>query len=96
MTTNIVSELADKWWPLPPEKFFTDQRAPDMWFSDELPPTYQAQMNSPLLTQSKAMLAYQILRQLAQAEQQHMAQAQARRYAQARSHVGKRVKAKRR
>lgn len=96
MTTNCVSELANKWWPLPPEKFFTKQRAPDMWFADELPPTVQAEMNSPLVTQSKAMLAYQILQQLAQTERQRMVETQQRRYAQARSRVGKRVKTKRR
>lgn len=95
MTTNIVSELANKWWPLAPEKFFTAQRAPDMWFADELPPTLQDEMRSPAVTQSKAMVAFQILRQLAMTEQHRMQQEQVRRYAQARSHVGKRVKTKR-
>jgi hypothetical protein len=89
MTTN---ELANKWWPLPPEKFFTAQRAPDMWFADELPPTYQAEMASPVVTQAKAMMAFQVLQKLAMAERQRAVEAQARRYVQARSHVGKRVK----
>jgi hypothetical protein len=96
MTTNIVPELANKWWPLPPEKFFTMQRAADMWFGDELPPTLQAEMLSPLVTQSKAMLAFQILQQLAMGERQEMVKAQTRRYVQARSHIGKRTKTSRR
>lgn len=96
MTTNIVPELANKWWPLPPEKFFTMQRAPDMWFGDELPPTYQAEMASPVVLQSKLILRYQLMQQLATEERREMVQAQTRRYAEARSHVGKRTKAKRR
>lgn len=96
MTTNIVPELANKWWPLPPEKFFTMQRAPDMWFGDELPPTMQAEMLNPLVTQSKLMLQYQIMQQLARGEQHQMMENAKRRYVQARSHIGKRTKTSRR
>jgi hypothetical protein len=88
MTTNVVSELGDKWWPLPPEKFFTAQRAPDMWFGDELPPTYQDAMRSPLVTQSKFMVAAQIRQNLAQHAQRQAIEDQKRRYAHARARVG--------
>lgn len=69
MTTNVVSELGNKWWPLPPEKFFTAQRAPDMWFGDELPPTLQDEMRSPVVTQTKAIAQFQIMAALARAEE---------------------------
>jgi hypothetical protein len=94
-TSNVVSELANKWWPLSPEKFFTAQRAPDMWFGDELPPTVQAEMRSPLVTQSKWMMRVQVQQNLAQHAQRHAAQAEVRRQAMARSRVGKRTKASR-
>jgi hypothetical protein len=93
--TTVFSELANKWWPLPPEKFFTEQRAPDMWFADELPPTLQDEMRSPLVSQSKMMLGMGVLQQLAIAERRRMAEQATRRYARARSHVGKRTKASR-
>jgi hypothetical protein len=95
MTTNVLSQLANNWWPLPPEKFFTMQRAPDMWFADELPPTLQDEMRSPIVTQSKAMLTFTLLQQLAVGERRNIVAAQQRRYTQARSHIGKRVKASR-
>jgi hypothetical protein len=94
-TNNVVSELANKWWPLPPEKFFTAQRAPDMWFGDELPPTVQAEMRSPLVTQSKWMMRVQVQQNLARHAQRHAAQAEVRRQAVARSHIGKRAKTSR-
>lgn len=92
MTTNVVSELADKWFPLPPEKFFAPQRAPDMWFGDELPPTLQAEMRSPLVTQSKMMLRYQALQTLEVGQRQQAIRDEQRRFIAARSHVGKRTK----
>lgn len=85
--TTVVSELANKWFPLPPEKFFSPQRAPDMWFSDELPPTWQEQMSNPLVTQVKFAAQLQVLRNLAEHEQH--------RTALARSRKGKRAKAAR-
>lgn len=88
MTTSIISELGEKWWPLPPEMFFTPQRAPDMWFGDELPPTYQDQMRSPLVTQSKFMVAMQIRQNLAQHAQQQAIAEQRRRFLSARAKVG--------
>lgn len=95
MTTDIVPELANKWWPLPPEKFFTAQRAPDMWFSDELPPTVQAEMLSPLVTQSKMILRMQVMQSLGAAERRRVQAAEHKRRAVARSRVGKRVKTSR-
>jgi hypothetical protein len=92
MLIAMTNELANKWWPLPPEKFFTAQRAPDIWFADELPPTLQDEMRSPVVTQAKAMLAFQIYQQLMIGERRQIMQAQTRRYAQARSHIGKRAK----
>jgi cell envelope opacity-associated protein A len=93
--TTVISELGNKWWPLPPEKFLTAASAPDMWFADELPPTLQDEMRNPAVTQMKTMLRYQIVQQLMQNEQRRTIENQVRRYAQARSHVGKRVKASR-
>jgi hypothetical protein len=97
MTTNgILHELSEKWLPLPVERFFTMQRAPDgMWFGDELPPTLQDEMASPLATQSKMMLRYQILQQLAMGERRRYAQAEATRRKHAVARVGKRVKTSR-
>lgn len=95
MTTNRIPELAAKWWPLPPEKFFTDQRAPDMWFGDELPPTVQAEMLSPLVTQSKMMIRMQVMQSLAQVERRHIMTAEQFKRRVANSRVGKRVKTSR-
>ena len=91
-TNNVIGQLADKWWPLPPEKFFTAQRAQDMWFGDELPPTDQAAMRSPLVTQSKMMVRMQLNQIVAQGQQRRTAEHQR---ALLRSRVGKRVKARR-
>lgn len=85
MTTNVVNELGDKWLPFPPEGFFTMQRAPDMWFGDELPPTIQALMASPFVTQAK-MMAQVSLRQSFMDGQ--IAAHQQRRYRSAVSRVG--------
>ena len=95
MTTNVISELADKWWPLTWEQFFSPQRAPDMWFGDELPPTYQEQVRSPLVQQAKWMAQYQANATLQQAEQQRIQRAEMLRHSVARSRVGKRVKTRR-
>jgi hypothetical protein len=86
--TTIVSEIAEKWLPFPVEQFFTAQRAPDMWFGDELPPTFQELMNSPLVTQGKAMMAYQVSQHLAAGERRRMIEAQQARYASAAAKVG--------
>jgi hypothetical protein len=93
--TTVVSELADKWLPLPIEQFFTVARALDMWFADELPPTLQDELRSPIVTQTKAMLRFQCLQQLAMHERQEMMELQQKRFAVARSRVGKRVNNKR-
>lgn len=95
MTTDVLTQIGNKWWPLPPEKFFTAQRAPDMWFADELPPTMQEQMLSPLVTQPKMMIAFQISQQLAVANQRHAAEAQQQRFRRAKARVGKRSKSSR-
>lgn len=95
MTTNVVNTLAEKWFPLPVEKFFTMQRAPDAWYADELPPTLQDEMRNPLVVQSKLMLAYQIQSALVRGEQQRIMAEQGARRRHAISHVGKRVKTSR-
>lgn len=95
MTTNIVSELADKWLPMPWERFFSPQRAPDMWFPDELPPTYQEQVSSPLVTQSKWMLAHTVNQHLAESARQQAAVNERKRLMALASRVGKRRKTKR-
>lgn len=95
MTTNIVTELADKWLPMPWERFFTAQRAADMWFSDELPPTLQEQVSSPIVTQSKWMLQHTVNQQLAEGARQQAFEAERRRLTALASRVGKRRKTKR-
>lgn len=96
MTTDrVLHELADKWLPFPPEAFFTAQRAPDMWFADELPPTLQDEMRSPLVTQSKLMFQYQVMQSLAVADRRAVAQRELARRSHAVARVGKRVKARR-
>jgi hypothetical protein len=95
MTTNIIHELADKWWPLPPEKFFTMQRAPDMWFGDELPPTIQDEMRNPAVVQAKMIVRYQIGQQLMAGEQKRIMEAEKLRRVVAVSRVGKRAKTRR-
>lgn len=94
MTTKAeaFNEMGNRWFPLPPEKFFTMQRANDMWFPDELPPTLQAEMRSPLVTQSKAMLAFQVLQVLARGEQHAIMEREQTRRRGALLHVGKRRK----
>jgi hypothetical protein len=88
-TSNVISEMAEKWWPMCPERWFTMQRADDMWFGDELPPTYQALMRSPAIVQAKFMLRQAICKALAEGEQRRevLAQRAARNIAVAR--VGK-------
>lgn len=95
MTTNTISILADKWFPMPVEKFFTPQRAPDMWFGDELPPTVQALMHSPFVVQAKQMAAYRIHQSLAAIARRKQAQAEQKSRKAQLSRVGKRVKASR-
>lgn len=87
-TTDVLHELGEKWLPFPVEHFFTPQRAPDMWFGDELPPTLQDELRNPLVTQSKLMLRYQILHGLAEGEQREMQRAAVRRFAAAKAKVG--------
>lgn len=93
--TTMISELGNKWLPLSFERFFTAQRADDMWFGDELPPTAQAEMRSPLVLQSKLMLRHQVLTQLANAERRQIAAAETARRRHATSRVGKRGKSSR-
>ena len=94
-TNNVVSMLADKWLPLPVEKFFTAQRAPDMWFSDELPPTVQALMHSPMIVQAKQAAAMQLYQQLMVKERNDLQRAEMKRRKVARSRIGKRAKSSR-
>lgn len=95
MTTDAVKQLGDKWLPLTHERFFTPQRAPDMWFSDELPPSFQRELASPIVTQTKALVQFQMLQALAVAERQREAQAQQRRRVAAHHRIGKGRKARR-
>jgi hypothetical protein len=92
MTTNVVHEMAERILPLPLESFFTPQRASDMWFGDELPPTIQDQLRSPAVTQAKMMLGMQVLQSNAVGERRRAALAEQARRRRAITHVGKRVK----
>lgn len=94
MTTDpVLHELADKWLPFPPEAFFKPQIDP-MWFAGELPPTLQDEMNSPLVTQGKLMMQYQIMQSLAMSERRAIADREMARRRHAVARVGKRVKAR--
>lgn len=89
--TTVLSELGNKWYPLPAETLFTPQRAPDMWFGDELPPTMQEQMNSPTVQQAKFIVQYQLRQQFENAQRHAQAMAEYRRRGRAMTHVGKRT-----
>ena len=89
--TTVASELANKWWPLPPEKFFKPQ-IDDMWFAGELPPTVQDEMRSSVVTQSKFMMQVTVLQTLSAAAQRHTREAEVQRRKIAVSRVGKRVR----
>jgi hypothetical protein len=55
-------------------------------YGDKLPPTYRAEMDLPIVKQTRAMIAFQILQELAAAEQRKMmsgSQKQARKYLKA-------------
>lgn len=95
MTTNVINELGNRWLPFPVERFFTMQRAPDMWFGDELPPTAQAEMLSPLVTQTKLMVRQQLMQTVMMGQHRATVEAQRHRATVARSRVGKRAKVKR-
>jgi hypothetical protein len=97
MTTkvDVLNELGEKWWPMAWQRWFTPQRAPDMWFSDELPPTYQAQVASPYVQQSMWMIGHQVRQSLEQGVRQRAALAERRRLTALASRVGKRRKTKR-
>jgi hypothetical protein len=71
--TNILFQgnAVERAFPIFIEEHFTPQRAPDMWFGDELPPTYQDYLNSPEVKQAKAFVAFQILQCLAEVEQRN-------------------------
>lgn len=95
-TNNVISELGNKWWPIPFEGFFTPQRSSDgFWCGDEMPPTLQDELASPVVSQSKLMVQYALLQQLAQGEQRRIQEGERRRRAIARSRIGKRAKAHR-
>lgn len=91
-TDNVIRELGERFIPLPLEQFFTAQRADDMWFGDELPPTIQAELRSPLVTQSKTMFRMGVLQVCARAEQRAKYEAEQRRLRLAKSRMGKRAK----
>jgi len=58
---DLIHRIAEDMLPLPVEKFFTAQRAPDMWFGDELPPTYQAYLADPAVQQARWIARHRIL-----------------------------------
>lgn len=95
MTTNVFSELGDKWIPLHWTQCFAPQRAPDMWFGDELPPTLQADVMSPLVQQSMWMIQHTVRQTLERGMRRQAALAEQRRFTTARSRIGKRTKTKR-
>lgn len=96
MTTNVINELGNKWWPLPFEAFFTAQRSADgFWCGDEMPPTLQDELASPVVSQSKMMVQYELLKTLARGERRQIVEADQRRRTIARSRIGKRAKARR-
>lgn len=88
MTTNVISELGNKYLPFSVETLFTPQRAADMWFGDELPPTWQDEMRGPAMLQAKFMLSQHVLRALVQGEQRATVERQQRRYRAAKAKVG--------
>lgn len=73
-------------------RFFTPQRAPDMWFSDELPPTYQDYLNSPEVRQARNYTTFQILQTLGQIEQRKMLQADPKMRKQYARHLAQQMK----
>jgi len=75
--SDLTHRIAEDMLPLPVEKFFTAQRAPDMWFSDELPPTYQDCLNDPRVQQARWTVAMQIAQVAAQVGRQEAARAHA-------------------
>lgn len=95
MTTEVISEMLNKWLPFSWERFFSPQRAKDMWFGDELPPTLQDQVNSPFVQQSKWMMAHTLRQSLEAGMRRDAAMAEQRRVASARSRIGKRAKTSR-
>lgn len=94
-TIDVIPELLNKWLPMSWERFFSPQRAPDMWFSDELPPTYQDQVNSPFVQQSKWMMTHTLRQSYEAGLRREAAMAEQRRIASAGSRIGKRAKTKR-
>lgn len=95
MTTNVISEMGNRWFPLTWESFFTPQRAADMWFGDELPPTLQDQVRSPFVQQSKWMIQHTMRQTLEAGLRRNAALAEQGRQKLMRSRVGKRAKTKR-
>lgn len=92
MTTDpVVNQLAEKFLPLNPLGFFTPERAPDMWFGDELAPSLQAEMSSPQVAQSRMMLGLQIMRGAFAHQQHETVRARQRRLiSQGHRHIGAR------
>ena len=71
MAIDLVGNCIQQ--PIPIYAFFTPQRAPDgQWFGDELPPSIQDYLNSPNVKMARDFTRYQILTELAQAEQRRM------------------------
>lgn len=72
MRDDVMTQLGERFWPLPVTKFFTAQRAapnPETgdggtWFGDELPPTQQDYLNSPEVRQAQAFVTLQALQQI--------------------------------
>lgn len=92
MTSDpVLNQLGEKWLPLSPLCLFTQQRAPDMWFPDELPPTLQAEMSNPQVAQSRMMLGLQIMKGAFTHQQRQMVRArQQRLISQGHRHIGAR------
>lgn len=66
---NILDTVNDKgnWMGLCIAKHFTEHE-----YGDLLPPTYREDLDHPMQKQAKAMIAFQILRELAQIESRKM------------------------
>jgi hypothetical protein len=68
---NIIDTFSDgNWMGLCIARHFSKEE-----FGDLLPPTYRAELDLPQVKQARAMVAFQLLQELAQIEQRKMMQA---------------------
>jgi hypothetical protein len=91
----VIATMADKMLPFTWQQFFTPQRAPDMWFGDELPPTLQEQVMNPAVQQAQWIAQFQAQQTLQRAAHEAAQRAEVQRQTVARSRIGKRAKAHR-